>query len=175
MPANLLPWATSLTHLGLSHDLLLEPIATLAALPALSHFAIDWEPLRYTGCVGFETAPRLPYVVIVASSPAEASQWWALRFLRDGDCSGDPLLYIHMRFHGDGRWGVLVLMEGNFELREVVLRETPREDLGEISSGKRAIGSRIAFSSMAVESSAMRVQLCYRGHGGRASKTTAKH
>ncbi|KAJ6541565.1 hypothetical protein B0H19DRAFT_1077398 [Mycena capillaripes] len=109
-PADLPPWATSLTHLGLSNALLLEPTATLAALPALSHLVVDWTLLAHAGAgaVGFETEQRQPYIVLAGNAEITEDQWWpwTLRFLCDGDFSGDPQFYTHVRLLSDGTWSL---------------------------------------------------------------------
>lgn len=107
-PADL-PWAASLTHLGLSETLPHDCSAVFAAFPALTHLAVDYETLPDHNLPGMGAAlagllhacPHLRCLVLVTG--AKTDYRWALQRLRE-DGFGDPRFYVHLRPVSDGTW-----------------------------------------------------------------------
>ncbi|KAJ7490709.1 hypothetical protein FB451DRAFT_1166048 [Mycena latifolia] len=103
IPAELAPWAASLTHLGLVQ--VFPTATTLAHLPALTHLAVDYAALPDPEAPGMGAAltallaagPNIRCLVLVSAAKTD----WALQRLRD-DAFSDPRLYMHSVM--DGAW-----------------------------------------------------------------------
>ncbi|KAJ7878841.1 hypothetical protein B0H14DRAFT_1630343 [Mycena olivaceomarginata] len=108
-PADLPPWAVSLTELGLTQSLPPDSAAALAALPALTHLAVDFEAVPNPVTPGMGTAlaqllaasPHLRCLVLMTSSKSDYR--WAYERLRK-DAFGDARLHVHLRPIPDGTW-----------------------------------------------------------------------
>ncbi|KAJ6585646.1 hypothetical protein B0H19DRAFT_1059846 [Mycena capillaripes] len=75
-PADLPPWATSLTHLGISETLPQDPNAVFVALPALTHLAIGYRACLYSDVNSvleglFRAVPHLGCLVVVTRHRGE--------------------------------------------------------------------------------------------------------
>ncbi|KAJ7490717.1 hypothetical protein FB451DRAFT_624688 [Mycena latifolia] len=107
IPAELPPWAVSLTHLGLSQ--VLPTAAALAHLPALTHLAVDYAALPDPEAPGMGAALTALLAAgssircLVLVSAAKTDYKWALQRLRD-DAFSDRRLYVHLRPVMDGTW-----------------------------------------------------------------------
>ncbi|KAJ6585600.1 hypothetical protein B0H19DRAFT_425112 [Mycena capillaripes] len=108
-PADLPPWAASLTHLGLSQALPSDPTAAFASLPSLTHLAVDYAALPNPEAPGMGAAlatllracVRLRCLVLVTE--ARTDYRWALQRLRD-DGFRDARFHVHLRPVMDGTW-----------------------------------------------------------------------
>ncbi|KAJ7160291.1 hypothetical protein C8R46DRAFT_1285886 [Mycena filopes] len=106
-PEALPPWAASLTHLGISQTLPPDARAAFgAALPALTHLAVDYAALANPGMGAalaalFHACPRVHCLVLVTESKTDYK--WAHQRLRE-DGFADARFYVHLRPVMDGTW-----------------------------------------------------------------------
>ncbi|KAF8215208.1 hypothetical protein K438DRAFT_772562 [Mycena galopus ATCC 62051] len=111
-PAALPPWAASLTHFGITKVVPPDPAAAFAALPALTHLAVDYEALPDPGDgpqfhVGtvlaglLRACPRLRCLVLMTCSKTDYN--CAHQRIRE-DKFADARFSVHLRPIPDGTW-----------------------------------------------------------------------
>ncbi|KAF7364673.1 Zn(2)-C6 fungal-type domain-containing protein [Mycena venus] len=133
--ATLPPWAASLRQLGFTKAIPPDPAAAFAALPALTHLAVDYDALPNPDDPGMGAAlarlldacPRLRLLVLMTGAKTDC-RWAYQRLREDGFAIGDPRFYVHLRPIPDGLWDawsrrvpdVFVEAEGQLERRRAV-------------------------------------------------------
>ncbi|KAJ7228133.1 hypothetical protein B0H12DRAFT_233143 [Mycena haematopus] len=107
---DLPPWASSLTQLGLIKVLPRDPATAFAALPMLTHLAVDYDAFPPAdpedslglGLAGLLSAcPRLRWLVLMTTSKTDYK--WAYQRLRE-DGFADARFAVHLRPIPDGTW-----------------------------------------------------------------------
>ncbi|KAJ6453107.1 hypothetical protein C8R45DRAFT_1039629 [Mycena sanguinolenta] len=108
---DLPPWAASLTQLGLTVVLPPDPVTAFAALPSLTHLAVDYEALNPDNPDNpgagvalsrlLHAVPRLRFLVLLTASKTDYK--WAHQRLRE-DGFADARFYVHLRPISDGTW-----------------------------------------------------------------------